>query len=434
MSTPLPTTAKEFRRILQQHHGQIWGPPQFSNWVDEEQSWKKSCYIGNWSRATPTLRYFGPDVFKLFADCSVNTMNNFVIGQSKHIIHTNSNGKVIEEGVLTRTGEEEVLAYSTFWADYIRRNGDYKVDMEFIEEDEYHVQGPKSLFVLEKLVGASLREMKYMSNLTATIAGIDVRILRQGMSGEIGFEVQVASEHGPKIWAAIVEAGQEYDIHEMGGRVGMLNHLEAGYPTLVLDYLPAIFGVPEAAGYLEELQSAADDLNEYYWATAGSFESDDISDWFRSPVELNWANRINFDHSFPGDAVLKEEIANPKRKLVTLEWNGDDVVDVFASFFREGGTLPDFMEMPSDPRGYLYSDKVLKDGVEIGATSSRGYSAFFRKMISHAVVDIKHAEPGTPVTVIWGNPGTAQREIRATTARTPYKTTHSRDDLTALKP
>ncbi|HWI22650.1 MAG TPA: hypothetical protein VNT22_08560 [Baekduia sp.] len=90
------------RRPLQRHYGDVWGPPQFTNWVDESMSWKENCYIGDWT-FLPSLRYTGPDVLKLFADCS---MNNFRIEQSKHIIHTNSDGKIIEEGVLTRYKED----------------------------------------------------------------------------------------------------------------------------------------------------------------------------------------------------------------------------------------------------------------------------------------------------------------------------------------
>lgn len=419
------------RRKLQHHQGDIWGPPQYTSWVDEERSWKESCYIGDWSNALPSFRYTGPDVLRLFADCSVNTMNNFAIGQSKHIIHCNRGGKVIEEGVLTRTGEQELLAYSTFWADYWRRsNGDYEVEMEQVDEVKYHVQGPNALFVLEKLTGRDLRRMKFMRNETVTIAGVKTRILRQGMSGEIGFELQAPTEDGRKVWNAVVEAGQEYGIHEMGGRVAMLNHLQAGYPTLCLDYLPAIFD-EDGAEYSKEL-SVYEELNQYYWAAAGSFDSDDVSDWFRSPVELGWGNRINFDHTFRGDEALKRELQAPKRKLCTLVWNADDIIDIYASFFRKGGELPDFVEMPQDPRGYLYFDQVIKDGQVVGTTSSRGYSAHFREMISHAVVDIEFAEPGTEVIVIWGNPGTAQREIRAVTAPTPYKAPRSRVDLTTL--
>lgn len=43
-----------------------------------------------------------------------------------------------------------------------------------------------------------------------------------------------------------------------------------------------------------------------------------------------------------------------------------------------------------------------------------------------------HAAPGTAVTVVWGRPGTAQREIRATVTALPFKPDNRRTDVTAL--
>jgi vanillate/3-O-methylgallate O-demethylase len=429
-ASSIPANLQMRRRPLQYHSGDIWGPPQFTSWVAEEMSWKTTCYLGDWSFLS-SMRYTGPDVLQLFADCSVNSMNNFKIGQSKHLIHCNDDGKLIEEGVLTRTGEQEVIAYSTVRADYVRRNGSYDVEMEVIDEVKYHLQGPSSLFVLEKVLGREFRDISFMRNDTVTIAGVETRVLRQGMSGEIGFELQAPTAEGRKVWDAILEAGQEYGIEQLGGRVAMINHLQAAYPTFLVDYVPAVFD-DQNVGYLAEMRGGTtEELDKIYWAIAGSFESDDITDYYRSPVEFGWGGRVNFDHPFPGDEALRRELESPKRTLRTLRWNGDDVVEIFAAYFRDGD-LPDFMEMPQDPRGFTYFDKILKDGELVGTTSNRGYSAYFREMLSLAVVDLEHAEPGTEVTVIWGAPGTPQREIRAVVAPAPYKDVRSRVDLHTL--
>jgi vanillate/3-O-methylgallate O-demethylase len=430
MTSTAQTLFAQMRRPLRHHQGDMWGAPQFTSWVDEEMSWKTSCYLGDWS-FLPSVRYTGPDVLRLFADCSVNSMRNFGVGQSKHVIHCNNDGKVIEEGVLTRTGEQELLAYATFWPDHVRRHGDYDVEMEPIDEAEYHLQGPNSVSVMERLLGRRFRDIGFMRNETVTIAGVQTRVLRQGMSGELGFELQAPAAEARKVWDAVLEAGRDHGIRELGGRVAMLNHLQAAYPTLFLDYLPAIFD-EDGDQYLNEIRTNwGEEYDKYYFAFAGSFASDEISDWYRSPVELGWANRINFDHPFRGDEALRRELESPKRKLCTLRWNAEDVIDVFSSFFREG-ELPDFMEMPQDPRGYLYFDRIHKDGKLVGTTSNRGYSAHFRAMLSLAVVDIDEAEPGNEVTVVWGNPGTPQREIRATTAPVPYKPDRARVDLATL--
>jgi hypothetical protein len=53
-------------------------------------------------------------------------------------------------------------------------------------------------------------------------------------------------------------------------------------------------------------------------------------------------------------------------------------------------------------------------------------------MISLCVIDRARAAPGTEVKVIWGRPGTPQREIRATVTALPFKPDHRRVDVTSL--
>jgi vanillate/3-O-methylgallate O-demethylase len=115
----------------------------------------------------------------------------------------------------------------------------------------------------------------------------------------------------------------------------------------------------------------------------------------------------------------------------TLVWNSDDVVDVYASLFRKGDHFQ-FMEIPRDQRGFMYADKVLKDGKVVGVATSRGYSYYFREMISLCTVDVACSEIGTSLTVIWGEPRKPQKEIRATLAPAPYKTDNRRADLRSI--
>ena len=117
--------------------------------------------------------------------------------------------------------------------------------------------------------------------------------------------------------------------------------------------------------------------------------------------------------------------------MVTLVWNSDDVVDVYASLFRQGEPYQ-YMEIPTNNYGYMWADKVLKDGKLVGVTTSRGYSYYFRQMLSLCTIDVEHSQPGTEVTVVWGNPGERQKEIRATVAPAPYKKDNRRIDVTRL--
>jgi glycine cleavage system aminomethyltransferase T len=73
-----------------------------------------------------------------------------------------------------------------------------------------------------------------------------------------------------------------------------------------------------------------------------------------------------------------------------------------------------------DSTNTLYADQVLKDGKLIGVSSGRAYSYNYRKMISLCSLDVEYGNLGTEVAVLWGNPGSRQKEIRATVSRFPY--------------
>jgi len=407
-----------------------WGLPEYTDWQDESMSWKESCYIGDWSFLWQR-RYRGPDVLKLFSDFSVNSFAKFGHLQSKHVTHTNLNGKVIHEGILSRLGEEEFMLFGrgSFWMDYQLRRGNYNASSEAEEGFNFQVAGPNAVAVVERAAGVDLRNVKFMHSGEVTIAGHPVLALRQGMSGEPGFELQGKSAHAAEVYDAVLRAGQQFGIRKLGGRAAFINHLEACFPTIVTDYLPAIFD-PEMEEYLAEFKAGMPAFASTF-NVAGSFEADEISAWYRSPVELGWSKTIKFDHDFLGRAALEPEVANPRRVMRTLVWNEQDVVDVYASLFRQGGHYH-FMEMPRDQRGFMYADRVLSGNSEVGVSTSRGYSYFFRQMLSLCTIDVSQAEPGTQVTIIWGNPGEPQKAIRATVAPAPYKSDHRRVDMTSL--
>ncbi|MFI7298974.1 glycine cleavage T C-terminal barrel domain-containing protein [Streptomyces sp. NPDC050121] len=95
------------------------------------------------------------------------------------------------------------------------------------------------------------------------------------------------------------------------------------------------------------------------------------------------------------------------------------------------GPHPTFMDMPRDLRGHLWMDRVECDSVLVGTATSRGYSYYFRKMLSLAVLNVAEAEIGTQVDVVWGNPGDPVKRIRATVAKAPFKRVRSRAELHA---
>lgn len=404
-----------------------WGHYEFTDWMDESMSWKENVNIGDWSFLWECW-FRGPDVEKLFSDYSTLSFQKFEIGQSKHCIHCNKDGKVIHEGILSKFGENEYLLFGRgcFWMKYNLEKGNYNVTAQDDDWFNLQVAGPYSIKLLEEVSGAKLRDIKYMHQVKIEINGRWMYALRQGMSGEPGYELVGPHEWKDEIIEALMKAGGKYGVRRLGGRTVFINHLEACFPTIITDYVPAMFS-PDLADYLETFKTkmgpSFTTINLY-----GSYEGEDISEYYRSPIELGWKYAVKFDHDFLGREALEKEAAEPGRTIRTLVWNSDDVVAVYASMFQKGDHY-DFIEMPRYLRGGMYVDKIMKDGKLVGTTSSYGYSYYFRQMICLAVLDLDQAQIGNEVKIIWGAPGHPQKEIRATVAQAPYKTDRSKGDL-----
>ena len=208
--------------------------------MDEQLSWKESCYIGDWSFLRD-LVFEGPKALKLFSDIAVNSFENFRICQGKHVIHCSEAGKVIAQGVLIRAGEQTFInqSLSTYYPEFMLKQGVYDATFHERKTFNYQVSGPRALQVMEKLAaGQKLREIKFMNVGPIRIKGRHVSALRQGMAGEIGFELQGPTEYADEVYAAVLEAGREFGIRRLGHRTAMINHLEGSYPTHAWHYFP----------------------------------------------------------------------------------------------------------------------------------------------------------------------------------------------------
>jgi glycine cleavage system aminomethyltransferase T len=406
-------------------------PYEYTDWIDESMSWKDSCYIGDWS-GLMKLRLKGPDAVRFFSDLAVNSFATFGVGQAKHAALCNEHGKLMGEGILMRWAEDEVFFTSgpgAMWADFKFRTGDYDAEYEVLttQMSIQQVQGPNALALLQEATGEDLTDIRFMRFRHSAIDGKQFLLLRQGMAGEIGYELHAKWDEAASIYQRIYELGQKYGIRRLGGRTKMVNHVEACFPTPGVDYVPAWFDFAQA----EELRAHVPPLAwQRFQKHGGSVET--LGELHFSPVEMGWGKSVKFDHDFLGAQALRAELDAPRRVMRTLVWDRDDVLDVIASLFSRDETPYPFMEWPRGLLGNVLADYVLAGDERIGVATSRCYSYFFREMLSLAVLDVRHAEPGTEVEVLWGDPGRRQRRVRAVVAPAPYKKDNRRADVTTL--
>ena len=396
-------------------------PYEYTGWRDETMAWKETCYLHGNLNPSPTFRIKGPEALRFLSDTCVNTPHKFPIGTGKHGIMCNDRGQVMQDGVMIRVGEDEFITYwMAPYMVYALMSGKYDAAGEDLTGKVFLFQigGPRSLEVLEAVTGECLHDIKFMHHRMSSIDGMDVRVLRMGMAGSLAYEVHGSVADARPVYEAIVEAGKAFGLRKLGIHAYMMNHTENGFPQATYHF-PYPWGEDENySGFLKNVLSFG-----VSFALRGSMGSD-IRFRYRNPVELGWGKMIKFDHDFTGRKALEKEVTAPTRKMVTLEWNLDDIVDVFTSQFRPGEAYP-AMDTPNHfpfegARHTLYADQVLKNGVLVGISSGRAYSYHFRKMISLCSIDVAHSVPDSEVTVLWGDTGTRQKEIRAKVSRFPY--------------
>ena len=172
---------------------------------------------------------------------------------------------------------------------------------------------------MEKVTGKPAPDIRFFNMDIFKIAGHDVRALRHGMVGQPGWELFGPWEHGEAVRDAIVEAGQEFGIRQVGARTYPTSCLESGW---IPSPLPAVYVGDEMKAYRQWLSGKS---YEAMASLGGSFYSDDITDYYLTPYDLGYGPFVKFDHDFVGRAALEKMADNQKRKKVTLVWNGEDI-------------------------------------------------------------------------------------------------------------
>jgi vanillate/3-O-methylgallate O-demethylase len=412
-------------------------PSEFTNWRDEQVAWRETSALFDQSHHMTDLYVEGPDVIDLFSALGVNTFQNFQVDKAKQFVACNHDGYVIGDGILFFLDENKVSLVGRpsahNWVQYHAETGGYDVTVERDERTaanptgrrkiyRFQVQGPTALEVLARANEGSLPEIKFFNMGELTVAGRKVRALHHGMSGVPGLELFGPWEDREDVRAAIVEAGRESGLRQVGSRVYATNTLESGWIPCPL---PAVFTGEEMKAYREWLPANG---YEATGSLGGSFYSDDVSDYYLTPHDLGYWPFVKFDHDFTGREALEAIADQPQRRKVTLAWNGDDVAGAMGTMFHTGDAVK-YIDLPLSNYATWPYDKVLKDGSVVGLSTFSGYSYNERAMLSLAIVDVD-VELGTEVTLVWGEEGRGsskpvverhtQAEIRAIVSPCPY--------------
>jgi vanillate/3-O-methylgallate O-demethylase len=416
-------------------------PIEFSNWRSEQVGWQKAAVLFDQSHHMAELTVRGPDALKLLSYLTINSFSNFAPDRAKQMVPCSYDGYVIGDGILFYLDKDELLFVgrtpTVNWIQFHAESGPFKV--EFIRDDRspshprgkavtrrhyrYQIQGPAAARVLEKLNGGPLQEVKFFQMGTISIRGRPVRCLRHGMAGAPGLEVWGPYAQADEVRDAILEAGREFGLVQVGARAYSSNTLESGW---IPSPLPAVYTGERMKKYREWLPANG------YEGTAsigGSFVAKNIEDYYLSPYALGYGPFIKFDHDFIGREALQKMAAQPHRKKVTFAWNADDVLKIFASLLRPGEANYKYWDFPNCNYASSSFDRIVAKDRTVGFSMFGGYSYNERTALSLGVVD-PEINVGDELTLVWGEEGGGTRkttvephrqlEIRVTVAPTPY--------------
>jgi vanillate/3-O-methylgallate O-demethylase len=413
-------------------------PAELSNWRDEQVSWRQTCALFDQSHHMTDLYVEGPDTIRLLSDLGVNSFAGFAVNKAKQFVPCSPDGYVIGDGILFFLDENRVSLVGRpsahNWVAYHAETGGYDVSLEWDERTavnptggrklyRYQVQGPAALEVMERATGGPLPEIKFFNMAELTVAGRQVRALHHGMSGAPGLELFGRWEERDEVKGAIVEAGADFGLRQVGSRVYATNTLESGWIPCPL---PAVFTGEALRPYREWLPARG---YEGTGSLGGSFYSDDIEDYYLTPWDLGYGGFVKFDHDFIGREALERmaEAAQPRRK-VTLAWNGEDVARAIGSLFEKGDAAK-YIDFPLSNYSTWPNDRVMHGDRMVGVSTFSGYSYNERSFLSLAVVD-SDVTIGSEVVLVWGEEGGGSRkpvverhsqcEIRAVVSPCPY--------------
>ena len=413
-------------------------PAEFTNWRDEQTAWQQTCVLFNQSYHMADLAVEGPDALGLLSRLGINSFEGFAVDKAKHFVPCTPDGYVIGDVILFYLAENRFnlvgRAPALNWITYHAETGGLDVRVELDQRSalrsdgrrkvfRFQVQGPNAMHVIEKVLGGPAPELKFFNMTTVTIAGKDVRALRHGMAGQPGWELFGAWGDGEAVREAIVSAGEEFGLRQVGGRAYSSNTLESGW---IPSPLPAVYSGESLKAYREWLPAAG---YEGSASIGGSFTSPNIEDYYFTPWDLGYGSYVKFDHDFIGREALERMAEGEHRRKVTLALDDDSVTETIGTMLQKTDRAK-FIDWPSAVYSMHPFDKVTVDGETVGVSTWVGYSANEGKMLTLAVLDAEFAEPGTDVTFVWGeeNGGSSkptvephvQTEIRAVVSPVPY--------------
>jgi len=307
-------------------------------------------------------RISGPDATRLLDRMVTRDVTKCAVGQVLYTPWCDAQGKVIDDGTISRLDEETFrLTSAEPNMRWLTMNAQgLSVTIEDVSKSigALALQGPLSRAILEQLSPADLGVLKYFRLVHTTLRDIPVTISRTGYTGDLGYEIWVPAPKGPAVWDALMDIGQSYGIVPAGIWALDIARIEAGLVMLDVDYVSSHHAM------IEDQQS--------------------------TPYELNLAWAVNDTKGpFNGQPALRDE----KKRGPAWNFVGLEVDWVsFERLHQERGLAPHVPNV-----AWRASAPISRDGKQVGYATSGTWSPLLKKYLALGHVNAASGAPGTKV-------------------------------------
>ena len=315
---------------------------------------------------SPLFKYrvIGRDATKLVNRVIARDINKVVVDQVIYCCWCDPEGKVIDDGTITRLGENH---YRWTAADpslrWFKQNSlGLDVQIEDISEKlaALALQGPTSGRLLHAVADADIAKLKYFRVTHGKIAGVPVDISRTGYTGDLGYEIWLPWMDAVKVFDELMDKGRAFDIHPAGMVALDIARIEADLILIEVDYISSKRAL--------------------------------ISEQKYSPGEIGLGKLVDLKkENFVGRAALAEEAKKgPARSLVGLEINWSEV----EALYEKIGMAP---QVPGTASRVAVP--VYRGGRQVGKATSTTWSPTLKRMIALASVSRESAALGAALSM-----------------------------------
>jgi glycine cleavage system aminomethyltransferase T len=417
-------------------------PYEYDGLRVEAAAARTTAWIGTMLMISPIYDVTGPDAVEFLNSVCTNDFSKLSLKGLRHAVLCNDKGQIMTDGVVIKLGENH---FRTYWLnppiEFLLKKSELRVEGTDQSLTEYFIQiaGEKSLEILENVCECDLHDIKFAGHRTVSVNGKPMRVIRLGMSGNLAYEVHGAIGEFEDIYKRICSVGERFGARKLGmNAYSGPNHTVGGYPNIHIHYPLPWFESEHGryqglSAYLAQNPHMAwFNLNRRLTGSAGN----QLEERFVTPYDVGWGNLVKLEKScdFPGKKALTDLAQTHRRTLVSLEWNASDVASIYASQLMGPGTEPcEPIDMQLDMyyqanavalskgEGVIYrADRVLAGDEPVGISTGRVIDYHYNRMVSLAFIDKTQAKIGSELSVLWGTPGTPQRNVRVKVAKVPY--------------